>query len=292
MMQRLASLLYLSSLLVLGDALISPKIGNGFTSTSSLGMSTTAPAASSQGKATNLKSILKKPSKVLTVGVDCDVSNKSDISMLSMQLRKSKVSSIWCSNLEAVKEFTTEQKSSKGSFPGPLPVIYTGEDRSAAVENGAAAVVLSAEDDLSTAGDAEVVWKVSSLEQVKMVLQATSDAADVFLVDVPNEEDFEAIVESLPKTSLCIASVDPMQTDGAEIAIGKKLKKVGYGSILVRSAIVGDAEDLPYAQFVVDGFTSKASSEFKFTGLTGSTNGHFGGIQANGSVKWRRTMEQ
>mmetsp|Transcript_11832 Transcript_11832/g.28291 ORF Transcript_11832/g.28291 Transcript_11832/m.28291 type:complete len:304 (-) Transcript_11832:272-1183(-) len=301
MQQRLASLFCLSSLLVLGSAFIVTPIRNhdGLTTTTALDMSTTAAI----GDATNLKSILKKPSKVLTVGVDCDVSDNNnidqlEIAILSMQLRKSKVSSIWCSNLQAVKEFSAEQESAKGSFPGPLPIIYSGsaEDCSAALENGASAVVLSSEDDPSTAGEnAEVVWKVSSLEQVKKVLEATADAANVFLVDMPasdDEEQFEAIVQALPKTSLCIASVEPMQEDGAEIEIGKNLKKVGCGSVLVRSAIVGDPEDLPYAQFLVEGLTSKASSEFKFTGLTGSTNGHFGGVQANGTVKWRRVEEQ
>jgi hypothetical protein len=39
----------------------------------------------------------------------------------------------------------------------------------------------------------------------------------------------------------------------------------------------------------VSGLTSKASKEFKFSSLTGSTNGHFGGIQSNSSVKWERT---
>lgn len=290
MMQRFATFICLSSLLVLGSAFVTPNSGkNGI---AALAMSTTAAsAASAAGEATNLKSILKKPSKVLTVGVECDVSDISDISLLSMQFRKSKVSSIWCSDLQAVKEFSTEQASSKGSFPGPLPVIYSGEDFRAALENGASAVVLSAEDNLSAAGDAEVVWKVSSLDQVTKVLKATSDAANVFLVEVSSVEQFGAIVQALPNTSLCIASVEPMQKDNAEIAMGKNLKKVGCGSVMVRSAIVGDAEDLPYAQFLVDGLTSKASSEFKFTGLTGSTNGHFGGVQATGTTKWRRMKE-
>jgi hypothetical protein len=87
---------------------------------------------------------------------------------------------------------------------------------------------------------------------------------------------------------LWIAAVNAMQPDGAEIANGKEYKTRGCGSILVRNACIGDSEDTEYAQFCVGGFTSKASSEFKFSGLTGSTNGHFGGIQANSSVKWRR----
>lgn len=288
MMNQLLSFLCLSSFFFLGgNAFVTPKIGQNH-GLVTLQMST----AASQGQASNLKSILKKPSKVLTVGVECSKDTK-DISIMSMQLRKSKISSIWCSDLSTLKEFSAEQATAKGSFPGPLPVIYSGskEDCSAAMDNGASAVVLSA-DDTDMSIDAEVVWSVSSLDQVKKVLEATSDAADVFLVDSSTSpEEFEAIVQALPKTSLCIASVEPMQPDAAEIEIGKALKKVGCGSVLVKSAIVGDAEDLPYAQFVADGFTSKASSEFKFSGLTGSTNGHFGGVQASGTTKWRRMQQ-
>lgn len=306
-MQRLFSLLYFSGLVVLATtfvpASLSTETRHGICSSATTTLSSTTTAASSaaaaQGSASSLKSILKKPSKVLTIGVDCDFASMDtvEISVVSMQLRKSKVSSIWCENLEAIKEFSTEQETARGSFPGPLPIIYSGhkENTGAAVDNGASAVVLSAGEDVASAGDAEVIWRVTNLEEVTQVLEATSNAADVFLVDLPNEEEsiatFEGIIQSLPKTSLCIASLDPMQDDGAEVSLGKQLKKIGCGSVLVRSALVGDAEDLPYAQFLVDGLTSKASSEFNFSGLTGSTNGHFGGIQATGTTKWRR-MEQ
>jgi hypothetical protein len=82
---------------------------------------------------------------------------------------------------------------------------------------------------------------------------------------------------------------DPMQDGGAEIETGKEFKSMGFASVLVKNACVGDKEDVDYASFVVSGMTSKASKEFKFSGLTGSTNGHFGGIQSNSSVKWERT---
>jgi len=295
-MKRSTSTLYVFSLLALGNAFVTPPPfsescrSGPVASAVAMAMSSTSAA---QGAASNLKSILKKPSKVLTVGVGCDFGSAldaSEISILSMQLRKSKVSAIWCSNLEAIKEFTSEQETAKGSFPGPLPIIYSGsvDGSSTALQNGASAVVLSASDDMSSVGDAEVVWSAGSLDEVTTILEATSDAANVFLVNVSSGEEFDAIVQAVPKASLCIASVEPMQADGAEIDIGKNLKKVGCGSVLVPSAIVGDAEDLPYAQFLVDGFTSKASSEFKFSGLTGSTNGHFGGVQASGSDKWLR----
>ena len=69
------------------------------------------------------------------------------------------------------------------------------------------------------------------------------------------------------------------------------MKALGAASGVVMKACVGDVEDLEYAQFLVNGLTSKASSEFKFSGLTGSTNGHFGGVQANSKVSWRRVAD-
>jgi hypothetical protein len=48
----------------------------------------------------------------------------------------------------------------------------------------------------------------------------------------------------------------------AEIEEGTNLKKLGYCSILVRSAIVGDAEDLPHAQYLVERLTWHKQSIF------------------------------
>lgn len=80
-----------------------------------------------------------------------------------------------------------------------------------------------------------------------------------------------------------------MQPGGVEVERAKQAKtQLGCASVLIRQACVGDAEDVEYAQFLVSGMTSKASSQFKFSGLTGSTNGHFGGIQQNQEIKWRR----
>jgi hypothetical protein len=133
----------------------------------------------------------------------------------------------------------------------------------------------------------EIIWKVESARDIQAVLEHTAGNPTVFLVDV-DEGGLPSFVEGIPTTGLIIAAVDAMQPDGAEISIAKLCKTQGCGSILVRNACVGDAEDIEYAQFCVGGVTSKASSEFKFSGLTGSTNGHFGGIQSNSSIKWRR----
>ena len=221
------------------------------------------------GSAPQLESILKKPSKVLTVGVELDESIRGgDLSMLSMQLRKSKVSAIYSSNLDQIEEIAKEQETARGNFPGPLPIIYTGNDYTAAVENGACAVILSVSenDDLPNV-ETEVIWKVSTIDQVDEVMQQTGNTANAFMID--SNDDIENLISNIPDGSLCIAAVEPMQPDEAEISQGKEFKRLGCASILILKACVGDSEDLPYAQYIVHGLTSKASSQFKFTGLTG-----------------------
>lgn len=264
-------------------------------------------SATGFGTAPVLKSLLKKPSKVLTVGVEYSPEESTDlgedlsvasIEILSMKLRQqAKVAFIVCSDVEKVKQFHAEQETARGNFPGPIPIIFLGDvstSSSELIEAGASAVVIDAgtNDALSVAESAlsaglETIWKVSTVEQAQQVLKSTKELADVFLLD--DSSVISEIAETLPKSSMSIAVLqDPMQEDGAEIETGKEFKSMGCASVLVRKACVGDKEDIEYASFVVSGMTSKASKEFKFSGLTGSTNGHFGGIQSNSSVKWER----
>lgn len=260
--------------------------------TVALGSTTTTVATG--GGASTLKSILKKPSKVLTVGLeyagDDETLAPEEIDVLSMQLRKTKVAAVWCSDVGRVGRFATEQESARGDFPGPCPVIYHGpaDGALAAIEAGASAVVLNPTDN-APPSTADVVWRASTPDDVTAVVDATGGAAEAFLIDL--DDEWETVASSAPPGSLLVAAVDAMRPDGAEVARGRDAKPAGFASILVRGACVGDAEDLEYARFVVDGLTSKASSEFKFSGLTGSTNGHFGGVQGNESVKWRRTED-
>jgi hypothetical protein len=272
-------------------------------------MSTTAVPSSASAATPNLKTALKKPSKTLTVGVEYIRSSENsvsanELSILSMQLRKAKVSAIWCSNLVDAASFAKEQESAKGNFPGPCPVIYKGpqsitseEDVKAAVEAGVTAMVVRV-DSMDTVVQAcssvngetvELIWQVAHAEDVQTVLAATENSAQAFWYH-GDRDHIATVATVLPPSAFLIAAIEPMQPDGREITVGRDLKKAGCASILVRSACVGDAEDLEYTRFLVDGLTSKASSEFKFSGLTGSTNGHFGGMQANGSVKWRRVQ--
>ena len=271
-----------------------------------LRMSSVAVSPIGSSKATQLKTALKKPSKVLTVGVEYvhnDEAEENEI--LSMQLRKSKVSSIWCSNIDDVSNFAKEQETAKGNFPGPCPVIYdakieSNDDIQSAVTAGATAITVDANtiETITSIWNEEVpleiIWKIANAQDVEKVSEVTggdmADAAFLIQGDMASD-DIEAISSALPKSSLLIASVDPMQSDGNEVSQGKQLKALGVASILVNEACVGDAEDMEYSRFLVEGLTSKASSEFKFSGLTGSTNGHFGGVQSNGTVKWRRGGE-
>jgi hypothetical protein len=88
---------------------------------------------------------------------------------------------------------------------------------------------------------------------------------------------------------VAVCSVDAIQDDKNEMENSKKLKPLGCKSILVKPASIGDGEDVEYANFIVDGLTRKKSSEFNMTGLTGSTNGHFGGVASSGATTWLRT---
>lgn len=261
------------------------------------------------GTAPMLKSLLKKPSKVLTVGVEylpsaTAVDNDQSLEVLSMKLRQqAKVSFILCSDLASIQQLSAEQETARGNFPGPLPIVCDCDGESDAswkdvADAGASAVVVDATnpESFSLAASAsseglEILWKVASVDQTQQVLESTDQQADIFLLDVRvDDEAAPAIMEILPTSSMAMATLhEPMQEDGAELDTGKAFKAMGCVSVLVKDACVGDQEDIEYSAFCVSGLTSKASQEFKFSGLTGSTNGHFGGIQSNSSVQWERT---
>jgi hypothetical protein len=230
--------------------------------------------------------------------------------------------------MKVLQTIVEEQKTSQGNFPGPVPVIYDGSTVSddgpeetsmirlsdlnrigvsAVVASAAQADKIMVQNEQQKQGEdngtpMEIIWKVSSVADVETVLQRTNHRADAFLLDAASGtaatatttatttiESLKDVAEAFPSASLRILAVDSMQPDGAEIEQAKKAKvDLGCNSIVVRDACLGDTEDLEYTQFVVSGMTSKASSEFKFSGLTGSTNGHFGGIQQNRKIKWRR----
>lgn len=254
---------------------------------------------------------LKKPSRTLAVSLEYSPAEgqptaaAADLEVVSMQLRQAKVSSIWTSDLRALAEFAKEQSSAAGNFPGPCPVVYNGDSGASelddAISAGANAVVLTASDggSFETAkfveerggGDVEVIWKVSSPDDVRAVSDSGMGGGCAFLVD-PSLERTESVFASIPKSSAVVVKVKSMQDDDGEISEGREAKSLGCTAVLVERAVACDAEDLDYARFVVGGLTSKASSEFKVTGLTGSINGHFGGVESSGTKKWRRVQHQ
>ena len=304
----LSLMMAVAALVPLSNAFSIPRTDISASSTTVLKMSSVASSPIASSNAIQLKAALKKPSKVLTVGVEYSRNTDSEserlssteLSILSMQLRKAKVSAIWCSNFDDLSDFSKEQETAKGNFPGPCSVIYNGvvetsDDIQSAIAAGAtaAAVDVNMIEEISKFWNEdialEIIWKISNAKDLEKVMEVTGDLNDAaFLFQADPNSDMDGIGSALPKGSLLIASVESMQVDGNEIVQGKQLKSSGVASILMREACVGDAEDIEYSRFAVEGLTSKASSEFKFSGLTGSTNGHFGGVQSNGKVKWRR----
>ena len=53
----------------------------------------------------------------------------------------------------------------------------------------------------------------------------------------------------------------------------RELAVAGCKAVLMEKAVVGDSEDVPYTSFCIEGLTSKASSEFKITGVEGMCAG-------------------
>lgn len=230
----------------------------------------------------NLRSALQKPSKSLAVVLDFDdkedEQSSNDLFTLSMQLRKLKAAALATSNLRVAKEFVKEQASAQGNFPGPCPVIYTGEDVNGAAQAGVSAVAIS---DSSAVDGVDVIQKVNSPEQV------TAAFSNAFLVD-SSAEKLDGILGSIPSGSVVLVSIKSMQSDSNELEEAKKLKSQGATAILLEKACVGDGEDIEYSTFAVDGLTKKKSSTFNMSGLTGSTNGHFGGVASSTSTTWLR----
>ena len=192
---------------------------------------------------------LWKPTGATTVSVEYIRADGSDQSELeldvnSMQLRKLKAAAIWTSDLEALAGFAKEQRKAKGNFPGPCPVIWSGDsaEAEAAAASGASAVVLRASDltHADTIGKLglEVIWSVATEQEIESVVAAGLGSA--FLVEGPE------LVPALPKDAVKVAAVPSMLEDNAEITMGRDLAAAGCKALLLREACVGDAEDVPY----------------------------------------------
>jgi hypothetical protein len=264
-----------------------------------------------------------------------------EMEILSQELRKAKVASIFTSDLNAMEEFCKEQQMAKGNFPGPCPIIYDcrasvdsdfKNNVKMAIEKGASAIVLDMSDmsnvdammnDMNNMNDiingVDVICRVENIHHVKQALDSgyeyaflisgnavcdTSSDSDDNNSDDSNSEDIQLlkILSAIPQGAVILASLDAMQKNSLEITRGKEVIGVVASTststsnnkihgLIIENACVGDNEDLKYTNFVVGGLTKKASSTFEMTGLTGSTNGHFGTMSDNASIenaKWRR----
>jgi hypothetical protein len=160
-------------------------------------------------------------------------------------------------------------------------------DAAAAVDAGVSAVVhnTDASSNVLPADNVDIIYKVSSPEEVDTL----SEASIVYLVD-GDADNVQDILDAIPTGSVVVASFQAMQADNAEFERAKALK--GVTAVLLKQACVGDQEDIEYATFAVDGLTKKRSSTFNMSGLTGSTNGHFGGVATSTSTTWLRTKRQ
>jgi len=254
-----------------------------------------------------LTQAIKRP-RGLSIGIEYASSTQHDVSILSMQLRKCNARAIYTSNLSALVSFRKEQETARGDFPGPVPVIYWGECWREAVELGTNVLVLDYDSstensDLEMLVDHEVcvIWKVSEIAQIQILME--KHFGNVFLLsdellfnrDSNNQDtDIEQLQQQLsavPESAVLIAALPSMLPQNHELTMGKVLSSTErIASLLIKRCCVDDDEDMKYAQFVIDGITKKSSSTFSMTGLTGSTNGHFGVSSHAGEVKWRRKL--
>jgi len=233
-----------------------------------------------------LTEALCKPSKTLAVVLEYvhtedNGYQASDWTTLSMQMRQCKASALLTSHSVAAAEFAKEQETARGNFPGPCPIISTESG-----VDGITGVILTPEEVGSlTNSETEILCQVASVEDVD---SAKAAGVTAFLVDT-SADQLETIFDAIPSGSAIVADVDSMQEENAELEVAKRLKDLGATAILLRGSLVGDNEDVEYAQFAVGGLTKKKSSTFDMTGLTGSTNGHFGGVAAAVGRTWVRT---
>ncbi|KAI2510385.1 hypothetical protein MHU86_3958 [Fragilaria crotonensis] len=248
---------------------------------------TTSLCSTTQGTVRGVKdelitSALKKASKTLAVAVGYNGpphASDGDLSTLSMQIRKVNAAALVTSDLAAATAFVVEQAMAKGNFPGPCPVIYSGDDIEGAIQAGVDAVIVDASRVVEGIG---VIRKVSSPAEVEGITGGTA-----YLIDA-GCENLVDIISAIPAGSVVVASVKSMQNDNAELQQGKELRALGVTSVLLEDACVGDGEDVEYTSFAINGLTKKKSSTFNMSGLTGSTNGHFGGVASSTTTTWLR----
>lgn len=222
----------------------------------------TAPVAAIRG------SLARPGPKSLSVSVEYVGAAGPAIAEISAGLRQAKAAAVWVRDVDSVRSFAEEQATAKGDFPGPVPIIYDGDDAAAAAAAGAAACVVDAGHDVALDGAARI-WRVPDAAAAAMAAER-ADKDDAYLVD-----DLE-LLAALPAGACAVACETAMQPDHGEIEAGRARRDAGAKGVLLRGACVGDDEDLPYMRYVIPELLSKRSSSFAMDGFTGTTNGHFG----------------
>ena len=185
-----------------------------------------------------------------------------------------------------------EQRSAKGNFPGPAPVIYyphlstaDAAQIEAASEAGANAVVLTPSlvglADAVLQKNMEVVWDVRSVGEIRALVDADKAAAGAFLMAGADAVE-GGLLAALPQDAVGICSVD---CENNEIELGRNLHKAsGVKALVVRGSCIGDKEwDLPYSRFAIESLTSKANPKFQITGIGTNKGGGGDGRQSYGA---------
>jgi len=105
---------------------------------------------------------------------------------------------------------------------------------------------------------------------------------------VMQSSDLESILKAIPADRIVVASVPCMLDDNRELELASEWKETSINALHLQNTIVGDEEDMDYVSSVVEGVTKKRSKSFNMSGLTGSTNGHFGGVASSTTDSWLR----
>lgn len=257
----------------------------------------------------------KKPSGALAVSVEYEPASELsviDLEWLSLELRKSKASAIFTKS--SIPILAAEQRRAKSNFPGPVPIISTAvstskTDVDSAKAAGAVGVILrpwqTSEPGLPSIAELasyaasqmiETLWEVDTAEQAK---SAVASGATILLL-TPAAAEAAASDSNVASTwreatggAAVVAPLRSMQAANAEVTEAAALRSAGAASAVVLSgSCVGDGEDAEYARWAVEALSSKASREFRITGMTGHVNGHYGTgtfERATGERQWRRT---
>ena len=104
---------------------------------------------------------------------------------------------------------------------------------------------------------------------------------------IESDAQLQLLLNTIPKSAIVICSLPCMQAGSHEIVRAKELAAMPMpnanahsnvdaakiAAIVIQNACVGDAEDLKYTAFVVEGINKKSSKNFQMMGLTGTANG-------------------